>query len=146
VEQSHVGDVAHHQAAHSQSGWQTAETSQQSLRWLRSWYGDGAAIWLVLDCYSVHRQPAMRHYDEDLGIHILFISPGLTDDLQPLDRYVFGVMKNLYRRLYRIHFESAGFDEMTQQVATAFLLRTWEQVSPQTLEDAWSLYYKEEGE
>jgi hypothetical protein len=45
-----------------------------------------------------------------------------------------------------MHCESAGSDEMTQQVATAFLLRAWEQVSPQTLENAWFLYYEEEGE
>jgi hypothetical protein len=42
--------------------------------------------------------------------------------------------------------ESTGSDEMTQQVATAFLLCAWERVSPQTLEDAWSLPYEEEGE
>jgi hypothetical protein len=29
VEQSHFGNVAHHQTAHSQSGWQTAEAFQQ---------------------------------------------------------------------------------------------------------------------
>jgi hypothetical protein len=45
-----------------------------------------------------------------------------------------------------MRFESAGSDEMTQQVATAFLLRAWKQASPQTLEDAWSLYYEEKGE
>jgi hypothetical protein len=101
---------------------------------------DGEAIWLVLDCYSIHRQPAMRQYAEDLGIHLLFIPRGLTDDLQPLDRYVFRAMKGLCRRLYRMHCESAGSDEMTQQVATAFLLRAWKQVSPQTLGDAWSMY------
>jgi hypothetical protein len=73
VEQSHFADVAHHQTAHSHSGWQTAETFLQWLWSLRSWYGDAEAIWLVLDCYSFHRQPAMRQYAEDLGIHILFI-------------------------------------------------------------------------
>jgi hypothetical protein len=136
VEQFHLGDVAHHQTAHSQSGWQTAEAFQQWLRWLRSCYGDGEAVWLVLGCYSVHRQPPMRQYADDRGIHLLFITPGLTDDLQPLDRYVFEAMRGLCRRLYRMHCESTGSDEMTQQVAITFLLRAWEQVSPQTLEDA----------
>jgi hypothetical protein len=55
-------------------------------------------------------------------------------------------MKAFCRRVYRMHCESAGSDEMTQQVSTAFLLRALEQVSPQTLEDAWSVYDEEEGE
>jgi hypothetical protein len=33
---------------------------------------------------------------------------------------------------------------MTQQVATAFLFRAWEQISPQTLEYVWCLYHEEE--
>jgi hypothetical protein len=35
----------------------------------------------------------MKKYAEDLGIHLLFIPPGLTDEMQPLDRFAFGVMK-----------------------------------------------------
>jgi hypothetical protein len=80
----------------------------------------------------------------DLGIHLLFIPPGLTDDLQPLDSYIFGAMKGLCRRLYHMHCESIGGDVVTQQMATAFLLPAWEQVSTQTLEEAWLLSYEED--
>jgi hypothetical protein len=51
----------------------------------------------------------------ELGIHSLFIPPGLTGELQPLDRFVFGVMKANCLPMYRGHV--TGMESMTTQVA-----------------------------
>jgi hypothetical protein len=143
VEQSHFGDVAHHRTADSNSGWQTTETFQEWLTWLRDIYDDGEPIWLVLDCYAVHRQLDMRQHAEELGIHLVFVPSGLTDQFQPLDRFVFGAMKGMCRYLYRVHCQSVPPQPMGRQLATGFLIRAWEQVSPQVLDEAWSLYNHE---
>jgi hypothetical protein len=45
------------------------------------------------DLGAPSRQEAIKKYAEDLGIHLLFIPPGLTDEMQSLDRFAFGVMK-----------------------------------------------------
>jgi hypothetical protein len=58
--------------------------------WFRSRYDDGGSICLIIDCYSVHRQETIRVYAEDLGIYLLFIPPGITDELQPLDCFDLG--------------------------------------------------------
>jgi hypothetical protein len=110
------------------------------IEWLRSRYDDGGPIWLIIDCYFVHRQETIRAYAEDLGIQLLFIPPALTDELQPLDRFVFGVMKGTYRRPYRLHCECNPGAAMSQEIAAAFLIRAWEGVSTGVLDDAWSLY------
>jgi hypothetical protein len=138
VEISHFGEVGYHQTAYSETGWQTAEIFAQWSRWLRSCYNDGAPIWLILDCYSVHRQETMRKCAQELGINLVFIPPGLTDELQPLDRFVFGVMKATCRRLYRLHCDGNPGAKMNWHTATAFLIRAWEAVSTKMLDDAWT--------
>jgi hypothetical protein len=140
VEQSHFGDIGYHHADHSESGWQTAETFVRWIHWLRTLYDDGDPIWVVLDCYSVHRAEAMRTHAAELGIHFLFIPPGLTDEFQPLDRFVFGAMKATCRRLYALHCRSNPSCAMDRKIAAAFLIRAWEGVSTQVLEEAWAVY------
>jgi hypothetical protein len=140
VEESHFGDIGYHHADHSESGWQTAETFRRWLHWLRALYDDGDPIWVVLDCYSVHRADVMRSHAEELGIHLVFIPPGMTDEFQPLDRFVFGAMKSTCRRLYSLHYQSNPFCTMDKKIAAAFLIRAWEGVSPRVLEEAWSIY------
>jgi hypothetical protein len=60
VENSSFGDVGYHHADHSESGWQTAETFTRWINWLCQIYDDAEPIWVILDCYSVDRQEAMR--------------------------------------------------------------------------------------
>jgi hypothetical protein len=139
LESSNFGDVGYHLTTHSQSGSQTTETFSQWLNWLRGVYDDGEPIWLILDCYSVHRQDAMRQQAQDLGINLLFIPPGLTDELQPLDRFIFGAMKATRRRLYRMHSDWNPEVVMNKEMAAAFLIRAWEAVSPEVLNDARAL-------
>jgi hypothetical protein len=137
-------DTLYHQTAHFESAWQTTEPFTEWLGWLRGQRDEGNPVWLILDCYSVHRQETIRAHAEELGIHLLFIPPGLTDELQPLDRFVFGVMKGTCRRLDRLHRECDPAAATNQQIAAAFLIRAWEGVSTRVLEDAWSLYEHED--
>jgi hypothetical protein len=130
VEESHFEDIGYHHADYSESGWQTAETFTHWLNCLRGLYDDGEPICLVLDCYSVHLTEAMRRHAGKLGIHFLFILPGLTDELQPLDRFVFSAMKATCRQLYRIHGQSGASYPMPQRLAAGFLIRVWEGISP----------------
>jgi hypothetical protein len=140
VEVSHFGDVGYHQTAHSGSGSQTTETSTQWLTWLRSIHNDGEPIWLILDRSSFHRQEARRQHAERLGINLLFIPPGVTEEVQPLDPFVFGAMKATCRRPYRLQCECNPGTKINQEIAAAFLVRAWEAVSPEVLHDAWAIY------
>jgi hypothetical protein len=110
------------------------------LSWVRSLYDDGDPIWVVLDSYSVHRSAATKEYAAAIGINLLFIPPGMTDEFQPLDRYVFGVMKSNCRRTYRLFVQANPGAIVDQQMAAAFLIRAWEAVSPQILDEAWCIY------
>jgi hypothetical protein len=106
VEENHFGDINYHRTDHSESGWTTTDTFQRCLPRLPSVHDDGDPFWLVLDCYFIHRQTAMKKYAEELGFHLLFLPPGLTDEMQPLDWFVFGGLKTHGRRMYRNHVSS----------------------------------------
>jgi hypothetical protein len=124
VEVSQLGDVGPHFTDHSESGWTTTDTFVRYLRFLRErLFPDDMPIWLVLDCYSVHRDATVRSEAEALNIFLEFLPPGMTDAFQPLDRYVFGAMKAMCRRLYR---QSAAFEpeaRLTRPIAVQWLIR-----------------------
>jgi hypothetical protein len=103
AERGQFGPYEGHESDHSPSGWTTGETFQRYLNWLRSLYPDQQPIHLVLDMYSVHRSEKSRAVARELGIQLHFIPPGWTDELQPLDRYVFRALKSVCRRLFHRH-------------------------------------------
>jgi hypothetical protein len=101
AEQSQLGSDPAIVRDHSLSGWTMKETFARYLYWLATEYRGkitpDCPPDLVLDCYSVHRAPEIRTHAESLGIRLWFIPAGHTDELQPLDRAVFGALKATFR-------------------------------------------------
>jgi hypothetical protein len=139
VERSQLGDIEPHIAAHSGSSWTTIETFEEYLTMLKSKFPEDEPIYLILDCYSVHRRQAVREYARELGIIMKFIPAGMTDLLQSLDRAVFGTLQGIARRLFRMEATDNPCPHLTMQLATQFLVRAWEQVSSEVLEHAWNI-------
>jgi hypothetical protein len=129
---------------HSLSGWMTVSSLEQYLRFLKAQLPGPEPISLILDCYSVHPGQQIRDFAIELGISLLFIPPGMTASLQPLDRAVFGAMKATARRLYRVYASEMAVPHLTTQTAAQFLSPAWEQVSPQVLDLAWALYEQDD--
>jgi hypothetical protein len=138
VEESHFGDVGYHRTDNSESGWTTGDTFRQWLAWLSGVYDDNQATWLILDYYAVRRQEAMKQYAAKLGINFLFIPAGLTDELQPLECFVFGAMKANCHRMPRVQVAEEGV--MSKQAAASFLIRAWEGVSTAVFDEDWAIY------
>jgi hypothetical protein len=80
----------------------------------------------------------VKCYATELGVNLLFIPPWSTDELQPLDRFVFGVMNTNSRRLCDDYVTELS--AINKQIATALLVRAWEAVSSEILCDARSIY------
>jgi hypothetical protein len=142
AEHSQLGDVEPHVAMHSESGWITVEGFQEYLTLLKQEFPGDDPIFLILDCYSVHRTREVQDRALELRIIIKMIPGGMTDSLQPLDRAVFGVMKATARRMYRMyrmHTADADRPRLRTLEAVQFLTHAWEQVSPHVLDDAWHL-------
>jgi hypothetical protein len=116
--------------AHTATGWQTTETMQQRLRFLRSLpeYAGMHEILVIIDCYAAHLCDDVRALADELGLRLHFIPPRLTDILQPLDRAVFGALKAEYRGIYRYERSEREGKSMTKADFAAFLLLAWELV------------------
>jgi hypothetical protein len=78
---------------HSESGWIAIPSLKEYLAMLKHEFLDDGPLYFIFDYDSVHRNQEVRQDTHDLGIIMKFISNGMTDSLQPLDRTVFGTMK-----------------------------------------------------
>lgn len=141
-----LGEISPHRAAHSESGWVNEGVFTEYLMWLREYYGDDDKIYLVMDCYSVHRTERVKDLARTLNIEIMFVPPGATDNLQPLDRCIFGAMKGIARRKWRRMYDLGEKERMGKQDMTKILVASWEAVSPHLLEQAWNIYNPEDDE
>jgi hypothetical protein len=78
----------------TKSGWTMTDVMCryfQSLRTNR--FCDQQPLIVILDTYVAHRAHLVRSMARQCNITLVFIPPGCTDRLQPLDRRVFGVLK-----------------------------------------------------
>jgi hypothetical protein len=134
-------NIADHSTDHSESDWIMIETFTHFLDFLRSYYNDQEPLWLILDCYSVHRTENIKKHADKLGIHLVFIPARMTEAYQLLDRYIFGILKAECRRMYRQLLCDGISARMTKCLTVHFLIRVWEMISPHVLEQAWSAYF-----
>jgi hypothetical protein len=74
-----------------------------------------------------------------LGIRLYFIHAGFTDELQPLDRYVFGVLKAMCRRMFHRFIEVVS-DTVRRPDAVEFMCRAWSEVIEYVMRRAWGIY------
>ena len=121
--------------SHTTKGWQTSESFQKYLMHLREEFGD-APLDLILDLHSSHRTSDVKTLAESLDITLHYIPAGATDQLQPLDRRVFGALKAIARRLFR----QRSCEKRTLKQACADLREAWENLGTDTLEEAWDCY------
>jgi hypothetical protein len=77
------------------------------LEWARDWLISHAhldpdfSMGLIWDCYSVHRKQEVVNAAANLGIMLGFIPAGQTSTLQPLDRRLFGILKQKAIAMWR---------------------------------------------
>jgi hypothetical protein len=87
----------------------------------------------------MHRSRGSRELEARLGIILHFIPAGWTDELQPLDPYVFGALKSACRRLFN-RFCRAEEPEIRRRDAVAFLCRAWQDLATRVVEKSWGIY------
>ena len=139
-----LGDIAPHMSAHSATGWVTEDVFSEYLMWLREYFGDDKKLHLIMDCYSVHRKQIIQSLANTLNIDVMFVPPGCTDQLQPLDRYVFGSLKGIAKRKWRRMYDLGEREKMTKKEMAEILIASWEGVSTECLEKAWDIYSEDD--
>jgi hypothetical protein len=129
---------------HSESGWSTISTFHHYLSWLAKQYEteikSGHTLHLILDLFAAHRAEKIKKYARTLGIRLWFIPAGYTDELQPLDRGVFGAMKARFRRLFEEALRECLGNRIGKLEAIQILIRIWKELSLASIRKGWSIY------
>ena len=134
----------------SENGWTTKECFSYYLIWLREElneryssydsYSNDTPIDLILDMYTSHITNELKLIAKKLNFNLHFIPPGATDTFQPLDRYVFGALKNMARAMfYDLYVKDPNMD-FTINDSIKILIHCWFKLSNKTIAKAWDLY------
>ena len=118
----------------------TTECFKEYLSMLREQYKGGEELYLILDSFSVHKSAAVQEFATGLKIHLMFIPAGMTDKLQPLDVRIFGVLKSIARSYLVREMQELADQKIGMPKAIQILVRSWEQLSSETITSAWSVY------
>lgn len=128
----------------SQSGWTTTDVMCGYFERLRrDLFPEGPLI-LILDTYSAHRAQVVREVAHLWEIQLVFIPPGCTDTLQPLDRRVFGVLKAYARQLWRQQYHASHAQKTTREQMAINLCEAWRRITEGLIQTAWSIYIEED--
>jgi hypothetical protein len=95
---------------------------------------------LILDVHPSHRTEEVKREARSLNIQLIYVPPGATDDMQPLDRKVFGALKSEARRLFRQSAADNPALKICRKQAAQTMLQAWALLTDDTLEAAWDIY------
>jgi hypothetical protein len=125
----------------SESGWTNIEVICRYFAFLRgTLFCDSEPLIVILDTYSAHRAQVVREIAQLWGITLIFIPPGCTDRLQPLDRRVFGVLKAYAREQWRRAYHATGGGKTKRKTIAENLVAAWERITDDVLAAAWDIY------
>ena len=120
----HVNDRTFWTAV-SESGWTRENVMIRYLENL-SEHVDGKPCALILDVYKAHRTDMVKQKAQQLGIELVFIPPGCTDQCQPLDISVFAVLKAHAKALRREYYHANLGRKVEWTLLMDHLLESWE--------------------
>jgi hypothetical protein len=150
VEQSPLGSDPAISKDHSESGGTTKETFARYLSRLATKQYDGTItpdcpLDLVLNCHTVHRSPEIKHHAASLGIRLWFIPAGHTDELQPLDRAVFGTLRAKFRRRFQLECRQHPHHRLSKSGSIEILRQIWERLGGDAISRGWHIYVDDFG-
>jgi hypothetical protein len=127
----------------SASAWTTTDVMACYFRYLRTELFPEGPILLILDADSAHRAQIARDAARLFNVDLLFIPPGCTDRVQPLDRKVFGVLKAYARQMWRRAYHEMAGAKITKPQMAQHLVTAWSRVRWEVIDSAWSIYLQD---
>jgi hypothetical protein len=119
--------------SHQASGWCDKELVIEYLKWLRKRRPGCQRLVLIWDAFSAHGDQTVRETATRLNIQLIFIPPGMTDKLQPLDHRIFGSLKARAKAPIIRHF--GGDHNLFQSVQ--MMMESWDKMGEDERLDSW---------
>ena len=121
---------------HSVSGWSTRDVMLRYLKWLKK-HVEGRLVHVVWDLYSSHRDTQVVDFAASQDIGLTFIPAGQTGEWQPLDRRIFGSLKQRAAAILNSMMIDDSLEQLTIVDAIAILVQAWDQVTEEEIVKAW---------
>lgn len=134
-------DLDPNSSSHSAKSYMTTEVFIEYLNFIRSQYANETRINLIVDSYSSHKSKAAAKVAADLNINLVFIPDGMTDLLQPLDYGVFSILKSIANAKLRNFMRLNPGKIIGIERSVQFLHEAWDEVSENTVTNAWEPYW-----
>ena len=130
-----VSDPKDYEVYHSSGGNTDDSAMEFYLRCYSRWM-KGKKCALVLDRYASHVSDNTQNVADSLGIKLIYIPTSATDEYQPLDKRVFGILKSMASSA----FDDKVFEEQnafTKQEAADLFVTLWKRLSYHAIMSAW---------
>jgi hypothetical protein len=144
---SHQQLIAHgeNQIFHSESGWCTKDVMNDYLLFLRhhmvSKMGLGVTqhFTLIIDVFQSHIKGIIIPLAKDLRIELIFIPPGMTGELQPLDATIFGELKSAASAEWNRLYVRNPNQKFTTATSSETLQSCWDNIPEEHIKRAWQI-------
>jgi hypothetical protein len=143
-----ITPIDSNQVTHSPNGWVTVEVMEEYFEFLRvsieieQHVNERHRILLVLDLYPSHREEELRAKAEEQRIELLFIPPGMTDCLQPLDAKIFGQLKSAGSSKWVEDYLFDPLQHFGKAKASVILQKCWSELKTENIIDAWKTIFR----
>ena len=143
VLETQIGDVDYHFRTYSENGWTNEKTFIEYLTGIRNHIGfdDKNTIHILLDVFRAHITKKKKKACTELNIKMHLIPAGMTDELQPLDKKIFGPLKNYSRFLFRNRMkatESMNTEKRRTKIeACQDMVCAWERLTVDIIQEAF---------
>lgn len=121
---------------HSSNGWSNDEIMIRYLKWLKE-FKKGYILHVLWDLYASHKSEIVKSTAKDLEIGLSFIPAGQTDEWQPLDRRIFGILKSQACSQFDNQMISKNLDTFDLIDAIVILINCWSQITQSEVINSW---------
>ena len=133
-----IGDVNYHFGSYSENGWCTKETFKDYLIGIREFYNFcEETIHVICDGYKAHISDEVIEFAHLNNIQLYFIPHGFTDQLQPLDVKIFGILKSTARRLFMDRYRQNPYQKRSKLDACQDMVYAWEKIDMETIKQSF---------
>ena len=122
----------------SVNGWTTI--MEQYLKWISNQM-QSKPFALIVDCFKAHLNQKVKNLAKSLGIELIIVPACGTGKYQPLDRKIFGIVKEKMR----VSEKHCGLVKNLEQEQLRFTIlreeleKAWQEVSQEALQSAWNM-------
>ena len=121
---------------HTENGWSDHNLMIRYIQFLKN-IKNGYTFHILWDLHASHKAEDVKSKAAELEVGLTFIPAGQTDEWQPLDRRIFGILKSRARAMFDEQMISKNSEEFDMIDALVILLQSWSLITEGEIISSW---------